>query len=100
MKLQFKEQQFQLDAVKAVVDCFAGQPIKTNRFTLERSKDIINKANQLSKGQYKTGLEEEVMENYKEDITKYPTPDKQYDGAKKYETYESVQTGAMGKSAK
>ena len=33
-------------------------------------------------------------------ITKYPTPDKQYDGAKKYETYESVQTGAMGKSAK
>lgn len=34
MKLQFKEQQFQIDAVKAVVDCFAGQPIKTNRFTL------------------------------------------------------------------
>ena len=40
------------------------------------------------------------MENYEEDITKYPTPDKQYDGAKKYETYESLQTGAMGKSAK
>lgn len=63
MKLQFKEQQFQIDAVKAVVDCFAGQPIKTNRFTLERSKDIINKAKQLAKGQFKTGLEEEVMEN-------------------------------------
>ena len=45
MKLQFKEQQFQIDAVKAVVDCFAGQPIKTNRFTLERSKDIIKKCN-------------------------------------------------------
>ena len=44
--------------------------------------------------------EEEVMENYEEDITKYPTPDKQYDGAKKYETYESIQTGAMGKAAK
>jgi hypothetical protein len=47
------------------------------------------------------------MENYSnmemesdEYITKYPTPDKQYDGAKKYETYESLQTGAMGKSAK
>ena len=26
MKIQFKEQQFQLDAVKAVVDCFEGQP--------------------------------------------------------------------------
>ena len=33
-------------------------------------------------------------------ITKYPTPDKQYEGAKKYETYESIQTGAMGKAAK
>ena len=63
MKLQFKEQQFQIDAVKAVVNCFAGQPIKTNRFTLERSKDIINKAKQLALGQLKTGLEEEVMEN-------------------------------------
>jgi hypothetical protein len=41
------------------------------------------------------------MENYtEEDIVKYPTPDKQYDGAKKYEIYESLQTGAMGKSAK
>ncbi len=34
MKLQFKEQDFQLQAVQAVVDCFLGQPIKTNRFTL------------------------------------------------------------------
>ena len=33
-------------------------------------------------------------------ITKYPTPDKQYEGAMKYCTYESLQTGAMGKSAK
>ena len=40
------------------------------------------------------------MHNSEEDITKYPTPDKQYEGAKKYETYESIQTGAMGKSAK
>ena len=41
------------------------------------------------------------MENYtEENITKYPTPDKQYAGAMKYETYESLQTGAMGKAAK
>jgi hypothetical protein len=45
------------------------------------------------------------MENYpemesEEYITKYPTPDKQYEGAKKYSTYESLQTGAMGKAAK
>ena len=42
-----------------------------------------------------------MMDNYtEEDITKYPTPDKQYEGAMKYETYESLQTGAMGKETK
>lgn len=50
MKLQFKQQGFQVQAVKAVVDCFAGQPLKTNRFTLERSKDILRKAKQASAG--------------------------------------------------
>lgn len=49
MKLQFKEQKFQLDAVKAVVDCFKGQALKTNRFTLERSKDILKKRNKEQK---------------------------------------------------
>lgn len=63
MKLQFKEQQFQLDAVKAVVDCFAGQPLKTNRFTLERSKDIISKAKLLASGVPTLGLEDDLMEN-------------------------------------
>ncbi|MDX9790106.1 MAG: DEAD/DEAH box helicase family protein [Candidatus Kapabacteria bacterium] len=64
MKLQFKEQQFQLDAVKSVVDCFAGQPIKTNRFTLERSKDIIKKAKQIAADKSYSGtLELEVMES-------------------------------------
>ncbi len=50
MKLQFKEQSFQIQAVKAVVDCFKGQPLKTNRFTLERSKEIIKKAKQAATG--------------------------------------------------
>jgi hypothetical protein len=40
------------------------------------------------------------MENYEEDIAKYPTPDKQYEGAMKLQSYESIQTGAMGKAAK
>jgi hypothetical protein len=31
-------------AAKAIVDCFAGQALKTNRFTLERSKYLIRKA--------------------------------------------------------
>ncbi|MHC1777536.1 MAG: type III restriction-modification system endonuclease [Lentimicrobium sp.] len=50
MKLQFKEQDFQIQAVKAIVDCFEGQPLKTNRFTLERSKELIRKAKQASAG--------------------------------------------------
>jgi len=48
MKLQFKEQKFQIDAVKAVVDCFEGQTLKTKSFTLEKSKELIRKAKQLN----------------------------------------------------
>ncbi len=50
MKLQFKEQDFQAQAVQAVVDCFEGQTLKTNRFTLERSKALITKARDAAKG--------------------------------------------------
>jgi type III restriction enzyme len=50
MKLQFKEQDFQVQAVKAVVDCFSGQLPKTNSFTVERSKELIRKARQAASG--------------------------------------------------
>lgn len=50
MKLQFKQQDFQIQAVKAVVDCFSGQNLKTNRFTLERSIELIRKAKQAASG--------------------------------------------------
>ena len=63
MKLQFKEQDFQVQAVKAVVDCFAGQPIKTNRFTLERSTALIRKAKQAAQGIVTLSIETEVMED-------------------------------------
>lgn len=63
MKLQFKEQDFQIQAVKAIVDCFAGQPLKTNRFTLERSKELIRKAKQAATADVLTlSFETEVME--------------------------------------
>jgi hypothetical protein len=41
------------------------------------------------------------MENrdYEEYLEKYPTPELQYEGAMRYLTYESIQTGAMGKMA-
>lgn len=50
MKLQFKEQGFQIDAVNAVVKCFEGQTLKTNRFTLEKTNEILRKAKQQSAG--------------------------------------------------
>lgn len=38
MKIKFKHQSFQLEAVKSIVDCFAGQPKGESRFTLDRGK--------------------------------------------------------------
>lgn len=64
MKLQFKEQDFQVQAVKAVVDCFEGQPLKTNRFTLERSKELIRKAKLAAEGVVQSSaFDSEVMED-------------------------------------
>lgn len=65
MLLQFKEQQFQIDAVNAVVNCFAGQLPKTNRFTLERSADIIRKAKQAASGSSELGFEIEEEIGYR-----------------------------------
>lgn len=62
MKLQFKEQDFQVQAVSAVVDCFAGQAIKTNRFTLERSRELMQKAKLASLGNQSLDFEKEVFE--------------------------------------
>jgi len=50
MLLQFKEQQFQLDAVNAVVNCFAGQLPKENHYTIERSAYLIQRAKQAALG--------------------------------------------------
>lgn len=62
VKLQFKEQDFQIQAVRAVVSCFEGQALKTNRFTLERSKELIKKAKQAAAGTItlEYDLEEEI----------------------------------------
>lgn len=51
MKLQFKEQDFQIQAVQAVVDCFAGQPQKSNSFRLERSQEILRKTKEAASAQ-------------------------------------------------
>ena len=38
MKIKFKEQRFQLDAVQAVVKCFKGQINESSNFTLDRGR--------------------------------------------------------------
>jgi len=38
MKLKFKHQQFQMDAVNSVVTCFEGQPNEISRYTLDKGK--------------------------------------------------------------
>ena len=64
MKLQFKEQDFQVNGVKAVVYCFQGQPIKTNRFTLERSKELIRKTKMAASGVTQvSAFDDEVLED-------------------------------------
>lgn len=63
MKLQFKEQSFQIDAVQAIVNCFEGQPLKTNRFTLERASELVKNAKLVAAGggaQAALHLEEEI----------------------------------------
>lgn len=56
MKIQFKEQAFQVQAVNAVIKCFEGQSIKTNNFTLQRSKDILRKTRELVSGSYQSSV--------------------------------------------
>lgn len=50
MKLQFKEQPFQVQAVQAIVDCFDGQPIRTKHFTIDRTYEVLNLAKSISRG--------------------------------------------------
>lgn len=38
MKLKFKHQQFQIDAVNSVIECFEGQPNEISRYTIDRGK--------------------------------------------------------------
>ena len=65
MKLQFKEQQFQIEAVKAVVDCFKGQPMSTQHFTLERTIELQRRRKLVAAGDTQAALaiENEVLEN-------------------------------------
>lgn len=70
MKIKFKEQKFQLDAVKSVVDCFRGQTNESSKFTLDRGrtkKDLEGQAYFLQQEGFKNKpiviSEDDVLEN-------------------------------------
>lgn len=63
MKLQFKEQFFQIQAVRSVVQVFNGQPLKSNTFTLERSKELMRRAKEAALGLRGIEFEQELMES-------------------------------------
>lgn len=68
MKLKFKHQQFQTDAVNAVVDCFLGQPNEQSKFTLDRGSNNAQLAFSIDEGFKNRRIEllpEEVFENIK-----------------------------------
>lgn len=68
MKLRFKKQIFQLDAVRAVVNCFEGQQVETARFTLERTKDLMRKIKQASNKSNQTEIEIDNEKEFEESI--------------------------------
>ncbi|WP_430971637.1 type III restriction-modification system endonuclease [Sunxiuqinia rutila] len=65
MKLQFKEQQFQIQAVGSVVECFKGQPMATQHFTLERTRELQRRQKMMAAGDTQAALamENEILEN-------------------------------------
>lgn len=58
MRLQFKHQKFQIDAAKAVVDVFAGQPCLTPAYMMDRG---INYQQNLTDDQDFTGWRNEPI---------------------------------------
>lgn len=65
MKLQFKEQDFQIEAVNGVVKCFEGQSLKTNRFTLEKTNEILRQAKIKAQGLATLGYDVEELIGYR-----------------------------------
>jgi len=65
MKLQFKEQAFQLDAVQEVMKHSESQTFKTNKFTLERTQEILKKARDKANGIATLELDVEVEIGYR-----------------------------------
>ncbi len=72
MKIKFKEQGFQLDAVQAVVDCFRGQTNESSNFILDRGRvkgEVEGQTSFLSEIGFKNNhiriSDEDILKNIK-----------------------------------
>ena len=63
MKLKFKEQDYQLDAVKAVCDLFEGQKIKDSVFTVTNPTNIPFAVPETTVANHLTLSDEQILEN-------------------------------------
>ncbi|MCK9268591.1 MAG: DEAD/DEAH box helicase family protein, partial [Alkaliphilus sp.] len=69
MKIKFKEQKFQLDAVQSVVDCFKGQVREFSKFTLDRGRVKGDLEGQTSLA-YEEGFKNKPIVLFENDIFK------------------------------
>lgn len=72
MKIKFKEQKFQLEAVQSVVDCFTGQKSESSRFAMDRGRakdDLYGQTNFINSVGFKNKpielADNEILENVK-----------------------------------
>src|SRR5690625_2330780 len=63
MKLQFDEQQYQLDAVNAITNIFAGQSMRTSNFSVSTGEMLGRKVTELGIGNHLELSENEVLTN-------------------------------------
>ncbi|MCL1881202.1 MAG: DEAD/DEAH box helicase family protein [Oscillospiraceae bacterium] len=74
MKLKFKHQQFQTDAVHAVVDLFKGQPRRQDTFTITNSQDQLQLEEGLGFRNALTITESQLVTNMQEVQRRHSLP--------------------------
>src|SRR5690625_2113409 len=74
MKLQFDEQQYQLDAIKSITKIFEGQSIQTSNFSVSTGEMLGRKVTELGIGNHLELSDEEVLENVQNIQTKNHLP--------------------------
>lgn len=81
MRIKFKEQQFQKDAVKSVVDCFLGQPKSSSKFTYDKGFSVNGQLT-MDEIEEKTGQKNKNIRITSKDVYKNITEVQKRNGLK------------------